>query len=323
MIKSCYLPDEGLQGEDIPAHILWENIGWNEIIVSWSKVLYLKEVFNLSEGGYKKMDNKLIISSLQLDGYLGFVFGTSVVKDYKVKAEINFKFIKSGNVLFRCRKSINLFHPQLEIIKAPQEIVVRGNKPSDQIEIAYLGFGTLYIDVLPYEDNEAKIFIPEEVAETMEEFYAIFKEELEVLKNKHPKHREFLDRLISMKFDTRERYLEFFDEYLVKVKEDYQFIYDFADAFIYAFTKGPTKFEKIFLEPIINYLNSIVFKNIVLINIFKEIEVNKEPRTLKIKIASFDLLNHRYPEIVIPPLLIRGENTSSIKLHQLIKFRRG
>lgn len=50
MIKSCYLPDEALQGEDIPAHLIWEDIDWDEIIIEWPDTLYLKDVFNLSKG---------------------------------------------------------------------------------------------------------------------------------------------------------------------------------------------------------------------------------------------------------------------------------
>jgi hypothetical protein len=71
-----YLPKEGLQGEDIPSHILWENANVKSIEVSFCPPLKFKEVFNAQS--WKIQGNKIIIEKVELDGYIGLSFDRSI-----------------------------------------------------------------------------------------------------------------------------------------------------------------------------------------------------------------------------------------------------
>jgi len=48
MLKSFYLPNEALQGEDIPAHVTWDNLDWDKIIITYSNSLDVEDVYNLT-----------------------------------------------------------------------------------------------------------------------------------------------------------------------------------------------------------------------------------------------------------------------------------
>ena len=46
---SIYLPDEGLQGEEIPSNLLWENASMEFIQISFCSPLKIREVFNAND----------------------------------------------------------------------------------------------------------------------------------------------------------------------------------------------------------------------------------------------------------------------------------
>lgn len=78
MLKSLFLPNEALQGQDIPSHILWdESVEYGKIVVEFPEEVKLKEVFNVKE--YSLEDDILTIKSLDSDGYVGLVFGAPAV----------------------------------------------------------------------------------------------------------------------------------------------------------------------------------------------------------------------------------------------------
>ena len=58
---SCtvYLPEEGLQGEEIPSNITWENVDVDSIQVTFVKPMIVKEVFNTGSFSIKQTVSKL------------------------------------------------------------------------------------------------------------------------------------------------------------------------------------------------------------------------------------------------------------------------
>src|SRR2546425_408573 len=70
-----YLPDSCLQGEELPAHVLWLQSERVEITVSFSDSLELVSIFNVPGSGVTSSgDNAIEVSQFDVNGYLGLLF---------------------------------------------------------------------------------------------------------------------------------------------------------------------------------------------------------------------------------------------------------
>jgi len=84
MLKSFYLPNEALQGEDIPAHVTWDNLDWDKIIITYSNSLDVKDVYNVLPDCLKKENHRMAINSTETDGYIGLLFKTNLKKGIEI-----------------------------------------------------------------------------------------------------------------------------------------------------------------------------------------------------------------------------------------------
>jgi hypothetical protein len=148
-IKSLFVPSYAIQGEDIPAHILWDSLEYKAIKIQLPEVIKLKEIYNV----YKEMldisDKEVIVKGVEMDGYLGMLFSTRKLHSYTVDVAIKFSFIDDeGKEIIKEQKMINLFRPELEVVKMPENIVIdfKRNYVTDRIKLKKKGRGTLIIN---------------------------------------------------------------------------------------------------------------------------------------------------------------------------------
>jgi len=112
-IESIFLPDEGLQGEDIPSHIIWKDIKYSTIKIIFPPILRLKEIYNVNDDKWVVNQNTLIVKDVEVDGYLGLLFESLRTDEEKKKyGEIDYRFINTEDeITFQTKKSIRLFRP--------------------------------------------------------------------------------------------------------------------------------------------------------------------------------------------------------------------
>lgn len=53
-LKSVFLPEVGLQREEVPAHLIWEDIKYDRIVIRFSNNFKIKKVFNTTEKEIEK-----------------------------------------------------------------------------------------------------------------------------------------------------------------------------------------------------------------------------------------------------------------------------
>ena len=83
-VTSVYVPETCLQGDKFPAHVTWDKTERIEVIVNYSAPLKIKHVYNVPKEGIKQFkDNKVIIKKFDVNGYIGFVFNSSIIDQVK------------------------------------------------------------------------------------------------------------------------------------------------------------------------------------------------------------------------------------------------
>ena len=125
-IESIFLPDEGLQGEDIPSHIIWKNMNYSDIMINLPPILRLKEIYNVNEDQWVMNQNTLTVKDVEVDGYLGLLFESIRSDEEKEKyGEIDYRFINTEDkIIFQTKKSIRLFRPFVFFEDVPQGIKI-------------------------------------------------------------------------------------------------------------------------------------------------------------------------------------------------------
>ena len=320
MIKSCYLPDEALQGEEIPAHLIWKNFEWDQIEISFSPPLIFQRIYNVPKSGYKINNNSLIIEEVEIDGYIGLVFSSHRVENSKSIAKLRVKIFKNGKEVWSEERSIALFHPKIRVATAPKKLVIKQGKVLNPIELRKVGVGSVILDVIEGENNEAKIDLNKEYKLRFEKFKKVFKERLEALKELFPHYIDILNELIRFDAETEEDSLSPLDKHYFEIRYDEYFIDSITKAFIRAYVES-FEIESLITMPLLKYLEKAISHKVIFKNIFTEIFPSGKEEKLHIILLVEDLLG-QIDEIEIPECLIEGEKGESIPIFKLILIKR-
>jgi len=282
----------------------------------------IKEIYNVSNKEIEEDARVVKIYSTDIPGYIGFLFNTHRVQQKEIEAQIQIQFIKNDKIIFSSSKKCDLFHPELEIIHTPENIVVQGNRVSDTIRLKRNGYGTLLIRLEELSDNTVSIQIPPEIMKTLINFTTNFKNRIRDLKKKYPEHecQSLLDAMVKNDFEMVDDSLDPLDKYYDEVKDKNEFINDIGRAFTSAYLET-INIQTTIVDPMIKYFESAAAKNIIILdNIFKSVYFEGGEQTLHVKVKAVDLLGQKYPDIELPPIPIEGEKGNSVELKSLFSF---
>jgi hypothetical protein len=203
-IKSLFVPSHAIQGEEVPAHILWDSLEYQSIKIQLPEGIKLKEIYNVREGMFDILGNEVVVKGVEVDGYLGMLFSTRKLREYTVDVEIKFSFInKEGRKIVEELKTIHLFRPELEIIEMPETITVdvERNYVTNRIRLKKCGQGTLVINFNTLKESELQKKVPNSI----EEFLRNIKKDLETnfteVKKAFPKYSNILDQYAAFVID--------------------------------------------------------------------------------------------------------------------------
>ena len=203
-IKNFFIPDNALQGEDLPAFVLWNNIDYDRIEIEKSSDLKIKDIFNVSDNNYSEYDENIIINSVEVDGYLGLVFKSFISEMLLINIDVIFNFIKNEEVIEKVDGKIVLFRPKLELYYQPHKINILNGivREDDKIILKNIGEGTCNIIFKESENSELKIESPSKIREFVTGFETTLVNEINEIIEKFPVYESELNDLIYLTITT-------------------------------------------------------------------------------------------------------------------------
>lgn len=327
-IKSLFVPPYAMQGEEIPAHILWESLEHQLIRIDLPEAVKLKELYNVREEMFEVSNNRVTIKQVEVDGYLGMLFSTRKLKEYSVEAQVKFSFLnKEGEKIIDESRLIDLFRPQLEIIELPKIIEVELDRHyvSNRIVLKKLGKGTIIVTFKTPSESQLQKITPHSIQEFLKSVGQDLKLNFNNLKKSFPQYSSSLDRYRFYMVNGWHNY-----EQLKELKKiSYNIIRacsedeKFAELFFEALAKTVAANIKLFTPPesLLKYLDSITSKKVWLPQPWEVIPVSKEPRILKLEMMPTDILLDRYEVIKFQPIKVQATCDGHIEIARLFQWK--
>jgi len=326
-IKSLFVPPYAIQGEEIPAHIIWDSLDYSLIKIEIpSDVIKLKEIYNVKDEMIDISDNLIKIRKVEVEGYLGMLFSTTKLKECSKSFHVNFSFFgKNGEKIVDETRDIVLFRPQLRLEEVPNVIKVDTEKALvyNKIRIRKIGQGTLIVNFNTPKDSEIQKIIPDSISSFLANFRKDAEANLEEVKKRFPQHSALLDRYINLIVNGWTTYEEL-DDAKKLLKELHTVLIEneqLLEALFYAIAQAVSKNLKLFTLPesLLRYIDSIAAYKVWLAYPWYIIPIHKEPKNLELELLLTDLLLDKYEPIRLR-LKIYGTKEGYLELARLFKW---
>ena len=328
-LKSLFLPKEALQGEDIPSHIIWDDIDYSQIQVKLPPTVKVKEVYNVREGEWEFLESVLSIKSPEVEGYVGLLF--SSIKCPEPACDYSFEYLflnEKDEIVINRIKNIHLFRPQISIVSCPTDLVIDNPKQPvfNVIKLKNVGKGTAIIRFDASGESEVSLDVSSEVDQFQKGFQIDIKEELSILKKGFSQYLTFLDNAIEIfgsTFDPDdEEYIsrmKKFEERLPSLFEtDRDFMEHFAKAVVIAIFRNLRVITR--FENLLAYLHSIKKRKIHLLNPLDIVRIPKSKKKLQMEVRYFDLLYDKYSPVILPPIGVLSKEEIEIPMYELFEW---
>lgn len=322
----AYLPKEGLQGEDIPSHILWENAKVKSVQISFHPPLKFKEIFNAES--WKIRDNEIIVEKVELDGYIGLSFGSSKVSDLEVVVPVKYLINLSDGSTIEEVKEINLFRPQLRLrVQAkPISITPETGYVKDRIKIKNIGRGTLIMHISTKKDSPIELKTSPENREFAEKFLLDLLEELSNLAKEFPQFQPFLDdvskwdteNVLELSDEERNKFTEYTNRLANALASNKDLLLGYINAYLKALAKNSELLEAV--RRVVKLYESLVSKDVLLINPFDEVTVTGKKAEVILKISQTDKVFNSYEDIPLPTIELTSPQEVRVPIHKLFEW---
>lgn len=327
-IKSIFLPSHAIQGEEIPAHILWDSLSYQFIKIQLPKGIKLKEIYNVSEEMLDISDREIIVKGVELDGYLGMLFSTFKLKEDIANVNVTFSFAdEKGKEIIKELKKIRLFRPELEVIEIPEiiKVDIKRKFAINRIRVKKCGQGTLIINFNTPKESQLSKRIPDSVEEFLRNVQKDLKTNLVDVKKAFPKYSRTLDEYVTFLLDGWTNYTEL--NRLKKIINDLTEASIENETFAVSFFKALINavYSNIKLltlpENLLKFLDSVLSQRVWLVQPWQTITVSDKTKTLILEILPTDLLLNTYEPIRLGPIKIKGTSTGEIEIAKLFVWR--
>lgn len=328
-VKSFFVPKTALQGEEVPVHIIWEEIKYHHIRIDLCSFLELKEIYNVAKRNIKKEHQSIIIKKLEVEGYLGMVFQSKQLEKAREDAWLSLTFLdQKGEMIERRQARIRLFRPNIIVEEVPHFIKVNLEKGfvHNRIKMHNVGDGTAVIRFKMRKDGELKKKLPKNIREFRKEFYKDAKRNLSKVQEQYPFYSLLVGQYVELlkKPLKGKRYLKEMENVLAPLMEGLQDNEDFGWAFIEAL--GAALMKNISLitifENFLQYLSSIAARKILIFDPLEVVSVSPDIKELAMNVRTTDLVGGKYPEINLPKIKIVSNQQGEVPIHRLIEWTR-
>ena len=328
MIK-VYVPDHSLQGSEIPIYILWDPSEQIDTIkIEYPIYVNIQEIYNVSrEDDYYLKDNILFIKNVDVKGYLGVKFKSSLV-DPRSKGYFRVSIYKDGNLIHSYEKNVILFRPDIILLESPDHIDVTLDdnkiKISNKIKIVNNGMGTAILRIKSSEASDLDIFDPMGVDEFRKGFWNDAEKRLSKLKEKYPQYEHLIIGFINFGknppiFDeiNLKKLKDLFEGLVVAFEENEDFLKDFANAILVSYLKNISIVTE--LESFMMYLKTVYENKVIFIDGISAIKVFTTPKKLFATLYITDLAYNKYKPIELT-IIITSNKETIIPLYLLFDF---
>lgn len=325
-IKSLFVPKYALQGEDVPAHIMWESIDYDHIRIQLFPYLFVKDVFN-ARYEYDKDSNTITIRDVEMEGYIGLVFGSKTIEDASYKGRLVFAFVGRGaTTIYQETREIEMFRYDLVLGKSPQEIRINPTKKLvyDRIPIKNTGNGTVLLMFFTSADSELQKITPDSVEEIRRKFHSDLYESFSKVKKEFPQYSELIDDFLTY-FQAEWKSYDDIRKGRILSQRFAEGFYDnekFFKSFWIGFGEALSKNINMRTLPdrILRYLNSLAARKVILLNAEDIIKVYKKPKNLNLEFMPTDLLLNEFSLTKLPPIKIIGTQEGEIEIFKLFQW---
>jgi len=328
-VRSFFVPKTALQGEELPVHVIWEEIEFHRIRIDLSSFLELKEVYNVAKKNIKKEQQSVIIKKLEVDGYLGMIFQSKQLERVRQDAWLVLTFLdQNGGMIERRQARIRLFRPNIIVEEIPNVIKVDLEKGfvNNRIKIRNVGDGTAIVRLETTKDSELRRKLPKSIREFRKEFYKDAKRNLSKVQKEYPSYSLLVEHYIQLLKNPMKgkRYLKDMENVLAPLMEGLEADEDFGWAFIRALAAAVMKNVHLItiFENFLEYLSSVAASKILIFDPLEVVSVFPETKELALKVLTTDLVGGNYPEINLPKIKIISNQPGEVPIHRLIEWRR-
>ena len=329
-----YLPDSCLQGEELPAHVLWLQSERVEVTVSFPESLELVAIFNAPRRGIKMSgDNVFEANQFEVNGYLGLVFRSKLLPERRARATVIFKVQRGDGLPSReiVRETI-LFRPLVQIESVPKSIRIdydsnrRAYSVSDRIRLRNIGDGTAIVHVVASANSEFDQGPPSGILEFREAFCTDVAIKLNVLAGEFPHLAPLFQEFVvllreppTLAKETLARMKSLFK----KLDESLEADEDASDGFAAAIVTSIVKNIQLITElrSFVEYLNSIGAGRVQLIGSLDVLKPRQKVGRLELEIEMTDLAYNEYEPLHLPEISISCDGKAEIPIHLLIDWR--
>lgn len=333
-IKSLYMPENCLQNEKFPAHILWNQKDQYEIRIKVPEELDIVEIFNVPSDGIQIFEeNALKITKFDFNGYFEIVFRSKTLDSPRKKIKVNFNICDVTNSKEKeYVKTIDLFRPAIELGIIPKviEVIVDDKNQSieikNKIPVKNIGDGTALIVANLLQDDDFELTMPEGLKDFMKRVYEDLCIEFDNLSKDFPENKIIIDQFldlfkkpITLDKERKEEIQSIFSDLENKFNEDESFFIKFAAGFSYSYLKNIQLITEI--RSFMDYLNSIGSGRIILINSLDMIKSKKNSGILNLTIQTADIVYNDYPSLQIPPIKVMCNKNCVIPVHCLFDWK--
>lgn len=324
---SIYLPREGLQGEEIPSHILWDD----DLVIKSIKIIYntplsLKNVFNAKT--WEKIDNLLVIKDVEVLGYAGLLFETCKISETEVITTIEYIISTYTGEEVNIKKDIKLFRPQLQIKNLPKEIIIEPKTGfvKGKIRAKNIGRGLLFIHVAATEGSPIKVETPLRYREFAERFMADLSDEFSKLVDDFPQYSSLINEMLQwdkkdpLEFTQEEKhgFKEFAMRLANTLAKDMTFLERFLGAYAKALARNTELIEAV--RRVVTLYESIVSKDIIVANPLDEVILKEKTGKIVLKITQTDSVFNEYKDIILPEIELRSSEEAKFPVYKLFEW---
>jgi hypothetical protein len=330
VIKSFFLPKETLQGAEIPSHVLWDDISFSHIKVDFPSQIKIKEVFNVEKDCWKKEKIGIIVQKVEVNGYLGIIFESSILDTEEFDVWVDFSFFNDVQLIEKITRRLHLFRPQIIIDEVPEtlEVDVEKGQPLKLIKLRNCGEGTAIVVIKTPKTSQVQRKLPKSIQEFRNDYHEALQNNLAVVKKDFPEQITEIDEYIDVIGKTIKRVrvgVKFFDRLegiLNKIfaifEENAEFRTKFLAAVADAYSKSIQRISM--FENLLTYLNSVISKRVVFLDPLWIIPVDTEPKNLALELIYTDLMIHNYKPVKLKFTKIVGNKSGDIPIYRLFDW---
>jgi hypothetical protein len=321
-----YLPDEGLQGEEIPSNITWENMEVDSIEVAFNEPMKIKEVFNAAS--YVIKENKLIARDIEVNGYLGLSFETSKVDSIETDLPVQYSMVLKNKEKIELKRNIKLFKPKLSIQIRKDCISVdpKTGFIDGRLNMKNIGRGLLLIRIRSAKNSQGEIKTPPEYQEFAEKFNNDMEKELTALAEEFVQFKPFLTYLLScgdksyldLTNNEKEDFKKSLEGLARLLASDKALLRGFVESFARVLLKN-NQFQEV-IRKVIAVYQSLVTKDVLLLNPLDEITVEQDVSKIRLDVLLTDNVYDKYKKIELPTISIKAQPKTRVPIYKLVEW---